>query len=125
MFFFIKNVDIRHDFIAAILPPLTHISKLQHFEGLKEAIVYCSRDATPDISSHFKRSTLFTIGLGKDITPIYKKQDHPFMKEYKALCEKPALELKILTNCWHKITTFDLQLQALDPKRLLVTPKNV
>ena len=60
--------------------------------------MYCSRDGTADTSSHLKRRTLFTIDLGKDITPIYNKEDHPLLKKYKALCEKPAFELKILTK---------------------------
>ena len=62
-----------------------------------EAIVYCPREGTPDIYNQLKRSTLVTIHLVKDIVSKRKQKDLSLLKEYRALHQRPALELKTLT----------------------------
>ena len=79
------------------LTPSQLISVLESYQERIEPIVYCPREGTPDIYDQLKRSTLVTIHLVKDIVSR-RKQKHPsLLKEYRALHQRPALELKTLT----------------------------
>ena len=59
--------------------------------------MYCPREGTPDIYDQLKRSTLITIRIVKDIVSRRKQKDPSLLKEYRALHQRPALELKTLT----------------------------
>ena len=59
--------------------------------------MYCPREGTPDIYNKLKRSTLVTIHLVKDIVSRRKQKDPSLLKEYRALHQRPVLELKTLT----------------------------
>ena len=73
------------------------IAVLEEYQERKEAIVYCPKDGTPDIYNQLKRSTLVTIHLVKDIVSRRKQRDLSLFKEYRALHQRPSLELKTLT----------------------------
>ena len=79
------------------LTPLLLIAVLEEYQERIEAIVYCPREVTPDIYDQLKRSTLVTIHIVKDIVSKRKQKDPSLLKEYRALDQKPALELKTLT----------------------------
>ena len=75
--------------------PLTRsqlISVVENYQERIEAIVYCPREGT-----QLKRSTLVTIHLVKDLVSRRKQKDPSLLKEYRALHQRPALELKTLT----------------------------
>ena len=79
------------------LTPSQLIEVLEKYQERIEAIVYCPREGTPDIYNQLKRSTLVTIHLVKDIVSKRKQKDLSLLKEYRALHQRPALELKTLT----------------------------
>ena len=79
------------------LTPSQLIEALEKYQERIEAIVYCPREGTPDIYNQLKRSTLVTIHLVKDIVSKRKQKDLSLLKEYRALHQRPALELKTLT----------------------------
>ena len=79
------------------LTPSQLIAVLEKYQKLIEAIVYCPREGTPDMHNQFMRRTLVTIHIVKDIVSRRKQQDPSLLKEYKALHQKPALQLKTLT----------------------------
>ena len=79
------------------LTPSQLIEVLEKYQERIEAIVYCPREVTPNIYNQLKRSTLVTIHLVKDIVSRRKQKDLSLLKEYRALHQKPALELKTLT----------------------------
>ena len=78
------------------LTPSQLIAELEEYQECVEAIVYCPREGTPDIYDQLKRSTLVTIHIVKDIVSKRKQKDPSLLKEYRALHQKPALELKTL-----------------------------
>ena len=71
---------------------------LEEYQERIEAIVYCPREGTPDIYGQLKRSTLVTIHIVKDIVSSRKQKDLSFLKEYTALHQKSAVELKTLST---------------------------
>ena len=73
------------------------LEKLEKYQERIEAIVYCPREGTPDFYDQLKRSTLVTIHIVKDIVSRRKPKDPSLPKEYRALHQRPALELKTLT----------------------------
>ena len=79
------------------LTPSQLIEVLEKYQERIEAIVYCPREGTPDIYNQLKRSALVTIHLVKDIVSKRKQKDLSLLKEYRALHQRPALELKTLT----------------------------
>ena len=79
------------------LTPWLLIAVPEKYQERIEAIVYCTRERSPDINYQLKRSTLVTIHLVKDIVSRRKQKDPSLLKEYRALDQKPALELKTLT----------------------------
>ena len=79
------------------LIPLQLIAVLEEYQERIEAIVYCPREGTPDIYEQLKRSTLVTIHIVKDVVSKRKEKDPSLLKEYRALHQRPALELKKLT----------------------------
>ena len=79
------------------LTPSQLIAVLENYQERIEAIVYCPREGTPDVSDQLKCSTLVTIHLVKDIVSRRKQKDLSLLKEYRALHQRPALELKTLT----------------------------
>ena len=83
-----KNKPLRQSQLIAVL---------EKYHERIEAIVYCPREGTPDIYNQLKRSTLVTIHIVKDIVSRSKQKDPSLLKEYRALHQKPALELKTLT----------------------------
>ena len=70
---------------------------LDEYQERIEAIVYCPRELTPDIYNQLKRSTVVSIHFVKEIVSRRKQKDLSLLKEYRALHQRPALELKILT----------------------------
>ena len=74
------------------LTPLQLIAVLEKYQERIEAIVYCPRDRTPDIYNQLKRRTLVTVDI-VDIVSRRNQKDPSFLKEYRALHQKPALEL--------------------------------
>ena len=93
----VNNSLSRHRSNNKPLTPSQLISVLENYQERIEAIVYCPRDGTPDIYDQLKRSTLVTIHLVKDIVSRRKQKDPSLLKEYRALHQRPALELKTLT----------------------------
>ena len=81
-----------------LLTPSQLIAVLEEYQERIEAIVYCPREGTPDIYEQLKRSTLVTIHVVKEIVSRRKQKDPSFLKEYTALHQKTALELKTLTT---------------------------
>ena len=81
-----------------LLKPSQLIAVLEKYQERIEAIQYCPREGTPDLYDPLKRSTLVTIHLVEDIVSRRKQKDPSLIKEYRALHQKPALELKILTT---------------------------
>ena len=79
------------------LTPSQLIAVLEEYQDRIEAIVYCPREGTPDIYDQLTRSTQVTIHIVKDIVSKRKQKDPSLLKEYRALDQKPALELKTLT----------------------------
>ena len=79
------------------LTPSQLIAVLEDYQERIEAIVYCPREGTLDIYNQLKRSTLVTIHIVKDIVSRRKQKDPSLLKEYRALDQRPALELKTLT----------------------------
>ena len=79
------------------LTPSQLIEVLEEYQERIEAIVYCPREGTPDNYDQLKRSTLVTIHIVKDIVSKRKQKDPSLLKEYRALHQRPALELKTLT----------------------------
>ena len=79
------------------LTPSQLIAVHEEYQERNEAIVYCPREETPDIYDQLKRSTLFTIHIVKDVVSKRKQKDPSLLKEYRALHQKPALELETLT----------------------------
>ena len=71
---------------------------LEKYQERIEAIVYCPRDGATDIYNQLKRSTLVTINIVKDILSRRKQKDPSLLKEYRALHQKPYLELKTQTS---------------------------
>ena len=103
-----KRLVICHDVVNNSLSrhrsnnnkPLTSsqlFAVLEKYQERIEAIVYCLREGTPDVYDPLKRSTLVTIHLVKDIVSRRKQKDPSLPKEYRALHQRPALELKTLT----------------------------
>ena len=103
-----KRLVIWHDVVNNSLSrhrsnnnkPLTTsqlIEVLEKYQERIEAIVYCPREGTLDIYDQLKRSTLVTIHIVKDIASRRKQKDRSLFKEYRALHQRPALELKTLT----------------------------
>ena len=80
-----------------LLTPSQLIAVLEKYQERIEAIVYCPREGTPDIYEQLKRSTLVTIHIVKNIVSKRKQKDPSLLKEYRALHQGPALELKTLT----------------------------
>ena len=78
--------------------PIAVLESIAAYCSMKsiEAIVYCLREGNPDIYNQLKRSTLLTIHIVKDIVSRRKQKDPSLLKEYRALHQKPALELKTL-----------------------------
>ena len=70
---------------------------LEEYQERKEALVFCPREVTLDINNQLKLSTLVTIHLVKDVVSRRKQKDPSLLKEYRALHQRPALELKTLT----------------------------
>ena len=79
------------------LTPSQLIAVLEKYQERIEAVVYCPRVGAPDIYDQLKRSTLFTIHIVKDIVYRRKQKDPSLLKEYRAVHQKLALELKTLT----------------------------
>ena len=79
------------------LTPSPLNSVLENYQERIEAIVYCPREGTPDIYDQLKRITLVSIHLVKDTVSRRKQKDPSLLKEYRALHQRPALELKTLT----------------------------
>ena len=77
--------------------PSQLIAVLEKHQEHIEAIVYCSREITPDIYDQLKRSTLVAIHIVKDIVSRRKQKDLSLLKECRALHQKPTLESKTLT----------------------------
>ena len=73
------------------------IAVLEEYQECIEAIVYCPTEGTPDIYDQLKRSTPFTFHIVKDIVSKRKQRDPSLLKLYRALNQRPALELKTLT----------------------------
>ena len=103
-----KRLVIWHDVVSNSLsrrrsnnnkPLITSqlIAVLDEYQERIEAIVYCPREGTPDIYEQLKRSNLVTIRIVKDIVSKRKQKDPSSLKEYRALHQRPALELKTLT----------------------------
>ena len=59
--------------------------------------MYGPIEETPDIYDQLKRSTLDIIHIVKDILSKRKQKNTSILKEYRALHQRPALELKTLT----------------------------
>ena len=78
------------------LTPSQLIAVLEQYQERIEAIVYCPTEKTPDIYE-LTPSTLVTIHIVKDIVSKRKQKDPSLLKEYRALHQRPALELKKLT----------------------------
>ena len=79
------------------LTPSQLIAVLEEYQERIEAIVYGPREGAPDIYEQLKRSTLVTIHIVKNIVSKRKQKDPSLLKEYRALHQRPALELKTLT----------------------------
>ena len=79
------------------LTPSQFIAVLEEYQERLEAIVYCPIEGTADVYDQLKRSTLVTIHIVKDIVSKRKQKDPSLLKEYRALHQRPALELKTLT----------------------------
>ena len=77
--------------------PSQLIAELEEYQERIEAIVYCPREGTPDIYDQLKRSTPVTFHIVKDIVSKRKEEEPSLLKEYRALHQRPALELKTLT----------------------------
>ena len=103
-----KRLVIWHDVVNNSLSlhrsnnnkPLTSsqlIAVLEEYQERIEAIVYCPGEGTADMYDQLKRSTLVTIHIVKDIVSKRKQKGPSFFKEYIALHQRPALELKTLT----------------------------
>ena len=93
----VNNSLSRHRSNNKPLTPSQLIEVLEKYQERIEAIVYCPREGTPDIYNQLKRSALVTIHLVKDIVSKRKQKDLSLLKEYRALHQRPALELKTLT----------------------------
>ena len=78
------------------LTPSQPIAVLEKYQERIEAIVFCTREGTPDIYDQLTRSTLVTIHIVKDIVSRRKQKDPSLLKEYRALHQRPALQLKTL-----------------------------
>ena len=78
------------------LTPSQLIAVLEEYQELIGAIMYCPREGTPDNYNQLKRSTQVTIHLVKDIVSKRKQKDPILLKEYRALHQRPAHELKTL-----------------------------
>ena len=79
------------------LTPSQLIEVLVKYQERIEAIVYCPREGTPEFYDQLKRSTLVTIHIVKGIVSKPKQKDPSLLREYRALHQRPALELKTLT----------------------------
>ena len=79
------------------LTPSQLIAVLEKYQEHIEAIVHCPREGIPYLYEQLKRMTLVTIHILKDIVSKRKQKDPSLLKEYRALHQKPALELKPLT----------------------------
>ena len=79
------------------LTPSQLIAVLESYQECIEAIVFCPREGTPEIYNQLKRSTLVTIHIVKDTVSRRKQKDPSLLKEYRALHQKPGLELKTPT----------------------------
>ena len=102
------------------LTPSQLFAVLEKYQERLEAIVYCPRERTPDIYNKLKRSSLVTIHIVKDIVSRRKQKDPSLLKEYRALHQKPALELKTLTIVLaHKNNLRSLITNAPDRKNFL------
>ena len=73
------------------------IAVLEIYQERIEAIGFCPREGIPDIYNQLKRRTIVTIHIVKDIVSRRKQKDPSSLKEYRALHQKPGLELKTLT----------------------------
>ena len=94
----VNNPLSRHRSNNKLLTPSQPIAVLEEYQERIEAIVYCPIEGTPDIYDQLKRSTLVTIHIVKNIVSKRKQKDPSLLKEYRALHQKPALELKTLTR---------------------------
>ena len=82
------------------IKPLTAsllIAVLEKYQERIGVVVYCPREGNLDIYNQLKRSTLVTIHIEKDIASRRKQKDPTLLLEYRALHQKPGLELKTLT----------------------------
>ena len=79
------------------LTPSQLIAVLEKYQQRLEAIVFCPIEGTPDMHNQLKLSNLVTINRVKDIVSRRKQKDTSLLKEYRALHQKPVLELKTLT----------------------------
>ena len=81
------------------LTPSQLIAVLENYHKRIDAILHCLREVTPDKYGQLKRSTLVTIHIVKDIVSKRKQKNPNLLKDYRALHQRPALELKTLTMC--------------------------
>ena len=72
------------------------IAVLEECQERIEVMVYCPREGTPNIYNQLRRSTLVTIHLVENIVSRREQIDRSLLKEYRALNQRPALELKTL-----------------------------
>ena len=79
------------------LTPSQLIAVPEEYQERIEAIVYCPREGTLHIYEQLKRSTLVTIHIVIGIVSKRKQKDPSLLKEYRALHQRPELELKTLT----------------------------
>ena len=91
---------------------------LENYQERIEAILHCLREVTPGKYGQLKRSTLVTIHIVKDIVPKRKQKDLNLLKEYRALHQKPALELKTPTIVLAHKNELRLLITRSRPKKL-------
>ena len=100
------------------LTPSQFITVLEEYQERIEAIVFCPREGIPDIYNQLKRSTLITIHLVKDVVSRRKQKDPSLLKEYRALHQRPALELKTLTIVLAHKNNLQSSITRSPPKKL-------
>ena len=103
------------------LAPLQLIAVHENYQERIEAIVHCTREGTPDIYDQLKRSTLVIIHIVTDILSKRKQKDPGLVKEYRALHQKPARELKTLTIVLAHQNKLRFLITRSRPKKFLST----
>ena len=64
---------------------------------VQNATKYCNRWGNPDIAAQLKGGDPLTTQAAKHFLSVRELQEHSLLREYRALHQKPSIDLKTLS----------------------------